>query len=74
MKEVYAWCQNNYLQLNVGKTKEMVFESGRESANVDELTIDGKVVERVDEQMYLGTLIDHKLNFNGNTKKNYQKV
>ena len=73
VKEVYAWCQNNYLQLNVGKTKEMVFESGRERANVDELTIDGKVVERVDEQMYLGTLIDHKLSFNGNTKKIIKK-
>jgi len=67
VKEVYAWCQDNYLELNVGKTKEMVIESGRERANVNELKIDGKTVERVSEQMYLGTLIDNKLSFNGNT-------
>ena len=73
VKEVYAWCQDNYLELNVGKTKEMVMESGRERSNVDELKIDGKVVERVDEQMYLGTLIDHKLTFNGNTTKIIKK-
>ena len=68
VKEVYAWCQENYLELNVGKTKEMVIESGREKASVNDLKIDGKAVERVDEQMYLGTLIDNKLSFNGNTK------
>ena len=67
VKEVYAWCQDNYLELNVGKTKEMVIESGRERANVNELKIDGKTVERVSDQMYLGTLIDNKLSFNENT-------
>ena len=67
VQEVYLWCQENYLELNVKKTKEMVIGSGMANASVNELKIEGEIVERVNEQKYLGTIIDDKLSFNSNT-------
>ena len=62
-----TWCKENHLALNIKKTKEMVIESGKANVSVNELSIDGEKVERVEEFRYLGTVIDSKLNFDENT-------
>ena len=66
VERLIKWCKENFLDLNVKKTKEMVFESGK-NVSVPELCIDGECVERVNEYKYLGTVIDSQLNFKTNT-------
>ena len=61
------WCKDNFLDLNVSKTKEMVVDFRKQGVNVPDLYIDGVKVERVSEYKYLGTVLDEKLNFNANT-------
>ena len=63
-----TWCKENFLDLNVSKTKEMVIDFRKKGVNVPDLYIDGVKVERVSEYKYLGTVIDDKLNFSANTK------
>ena len=63
-----AWCKDNFLDLNVSKTKEMVIDFRKHGVNVPDLYIDGVKVERVSEYKYLGTVLDEKLNFSSNTK------
>ena len=75
-EEVYKfvdWCKNNYLNLNVKKTKELIIDFRRVPAAIADLVIDGERVERVSEYKYLGTTIDSKLNFDANTKSIQKK-
>ena len=62
-----SWCKDNYLDLNVGKTKEMLIDFRKNPPVVPDLLIDGARVERVTEYKYLGTVLDNKLNFAANT-------
>ena len=57
-------CEENHLDLNVGKTKEMVIGFRKSSAVVPDHIINGVKVERVTEYNYLGTVLDSKLNVN----------
>ena len=50
-----AWCKENYLDLNIVKTKEMVVDFRKNPPPVPELIIDDVAVERVAEYRYLGT-------------------
>lgn len=62
-----TWCKDNFLDLNVTKTKEMTIDFRRNPAPLPDLYIDGKKVERVNEYKYLGTILDNKLSFDSNT-------
>ena len=58
------YCENNYLNLNVKKTKEIVFDFRvkRDSIPTDNaLSIDNTAVEIVTSYKYLGTVIDNQL-------------
>ena len=55
------WCTDNYLELNVDKTKELVFQSNHPGLNP--LLIHDKTVEQVDSFTYLGLTLDNKLRF-----------
>ena len=68
-----VWCKDNYLDLNVSKTKEMLIDFRKHGVSVPDLYIDGVKVERVSEYKYLGTVIDDKLNFSSNTKCLHKK-
>ena len=61
------WCRDNFLDLNVKKTKEMLIDFRKAPTVIPDLFIDGVKVERVTEYKYLGTVLDNKLNFNKNT-------
>ena len=73
IKEFSDWCNQNFLELNVGKTEEMVVGFKRDRADAAPLEIGGQTVERVQEYRYLGTVIDDKLTFNKNTEEIYKK-
>jgi hypothetical protein len=68
-----SWCKENYLDLNVTKTKELVFDFRKSPSIVSDLFIDGLKVERVTEYKYLGTILDSKLNFSSNTPVIHKK-
>ncbi len=65
------WCQDNYLFLNVKKTKEMIIDFRRNRPALDPIVIDNQNIEIVTEYKYLGTIIDHKLTWNSNTEHTY---
>ena len=67
------WCKNNFLELNVKKTKELVVDFRKSDDTIPDLIIEGEKVERVDSYKYLGTVIDKDLNFNANTSAIYKK-
>ena len=68
-----TWCDDNFLDLNVKKTKELIIDFRRKPADIPDLYINGVKVERVNEYKYLGTVIDNKLNFNANTDAVHKK-
>ena len=55
------WCTENYLEINVNKTKELVIYFRKRGTPIPALTINGRPIERVSEYKYLGTVIDDKL-------------
>ena len=67
------WCKNNYLDLNVNKTKELLVDFRKHPTAVPDLLIDGVKVERVSEYKYLGTILDEKLSFAANTNFIHKK-
>jgi len=67
------WCKDNYLDMNIKKTKELVIDFRRKATVIPDLYIEGVKVERVNEYKYLGTVIDHKLNFDANTNVIHKK-
>ena len=73
VKEFSDWCEQNFLELNVGKTKEMVVDFKTNRTDVGELQINGQAVERVQEYKYLGTIVDNQLKFEKNTEMIYKK-
>ena len=55
------YCTDSYLELNVDKTKELVFDTAHTGLNP--LLIHGKTVEQVDSFTYLGLTLDNKFRF-----------
>ena len=55
------YCDGNYLELNVGKTKEMLIDFRRTSTEPEPIVIKGMEVERASEYKYLGVMLDNKM-------------
>jgi len=68
------WCKNNFLELNVKKTKEMIIDFRSSDVVHSPLYIDNELVECVAEYKYLGTIIDNNISFNQNVDAIYKKV
>ena len=66
VEELIEWCDRNYLELNVTKTKELVINFHRAKVNMDLIVIRGQPVEIVTNYKYLGTIIDNKLDWSPN--------
>ena len=73
-----GWCSENDLELNVSKTKEMVFDFRKKKTPLVPLTIAGEVVEEVRSFKFLGTTISSDLkwdeNFSSAIKKAHQRL
>ena len=69
IKKFCNWCKENYLDLNVNKTKEMLIDFRKNPVTVPDVMIDDKCVERVNEYKYLGMIVDDKLVFDINVSK-----
>jgi len=61
-----SWCDDNNLQLNASKTKEMVVDFRRKKGPVDPLVVNGETIETVDCFKFLGTTISNDLSWDNN--------
>ena len=71
-----SWCSNNFLHLNVSKTKEMCIDFRRNRTVNSPIGINGEPVEHVDSFKYLGVILDEKLSFTKHVtavQKKYQQ-
>ena len=57
------WCNTNYLQLNVNKTKEMVIDFRKKDNDIMPLKINDQIIDQVCTYKYLGITIDEKLHW-----------
>lgn len=67
LQDFVQWCDENYLDLNVHKTKDMIIDFRRNTAQGVSV-IHGKDVQIVDTYKYLGTWFDSKLKFDTNAE------
>ena len=69
------WCEENYLELNATKTKEIVIDFRKtKGTSPEKVTIKGLEVDRVETHKYLGVVFDEKLSFSGNTEAVIKKA
>ena len=68
------WCDDNYLHLNVDKTKEMIIDFRRNRAAPTPIIIKGAEIQQVETYKYLGVVVDNKLNWTHNTDAIMKKL
>ena len=64
----------NYLDLHVGKTKEMVIDFRRKIDRPEPVALKGDATERIENYKYLGVLLDSTLRWKENTNAVLQKA
>ena len=75
VKDFVDWCENNFLHLNVSKTKEMIIDFMRSKTDPPlPVSINGVEVERVDAHRYLGVTFDSKLTFQENCNEIMKEI
>ncbi len=73
VRDFLSWCSDNYLYLNVKKTKKMIVDFRINTRVPDTIVIANEEAERVEEYRYLGVVIDKKLTGSGNSQQVYNK-
>ena len=68
------WCKDNFLDLNMTKTKELLIDFRKQPPAVSPITIDGEIVERVVKYRYPGIILDNKLMFDSNVLNIHKNV
>ena len=68
------WCDDNYLQLNPSKTKEILFDFRADPPACNPIEIKGENIEIVPKYRYLGTTIDSKLKWHDECKSILSKA
>lgn len=63
-----TWSEQNHLQLNVTKTKELIVDLRRAKTPVTPVSIHGVPVDTVEEYKYLGVYFNNKLDWSRNTE------
>lgn len=63
ISSVSNWCRDNYLNLNVTKTKEIIFDFRKKCNEKTDVQINDKMVETVKNYKYLGCTINARLDW-----------
>ena len=71
---VNTWANNNYLHLNVSKTKEMIWDFRKSCLDSAPIKINNSEVEIVSAYKYLGLIIDDRLSFEQHVKSQIKKA
>ena len=75
LEKLKLWFDANKLSLNLKKTKFMIFGNKKIDLNTNvELMIDKVMLERVQENMFLGVIIDHKFSWKAHISHVRSKV
>ena len=61
------WCEESFLKINVGKTKELVLDARKTKNVFVPVKVNNEPVEVVSNFKYLSTLIDNRLGFSDKT-------
>ena len=67
------WCKENYLDLNVEKTKEMIFDFRKTPSEMKKVVIDGTEVSICSQYKYLGCFIQDDLKWKAQTDHQIKK-
>ncbi|XP_040904789.1 uncharacterized protein LOC121188913, partial [Toxotes jaculatrix] len=74
IQDFVDWCRRNHLQINSGKTKELVVDFRRRShPPPTPVNIQGTDIESVVSYRYLGVHLNNKLDWTDNTNALYKK-
>jgi hypothetical protein len=68
LSDFVGWCDSNFLELNVSKTKEMCIDFRKTEFDVSASMIHNEPVDIVESFKYLGTVFDNKLKWDVNTE------
>ena len=68
VSKIVQWCNTNYLQLNVNKTKEMVIDFRKQNTDNSDI-IPLQIIDQVSTYKYLGVTIDEKLHCSDHINK-----
>ena len=69
-----GWCDDNFLGMNVSKTRELIIDFRKKGGVHDEVILKGEVVETVEHYKYLGITLDNKLTWKQNTEALMKKL
>ena len=69
-----SWCENNNLELNTSKTKEMIVDFRKEKSPVVPLLVDASPTEVVDSFKPLGTVISSGLDWEASINSTLKKA
>ena len=67
------WCEANFLDLNVQKTKEVIWDFRTNSVMKDAVRINGMEVEITSMYKYLGLILDNQLSFKDHVESQLKK-
>ncbi|KAI4881116.1 hypothetical protein NFI96_026359, partial [Prochilodus magdalenae] len=73
IQDFVDWCLQNHLQINAGKTKELVVDFRRCRHPAPLVNIQGIDIERVDSYKYLGVHLNNKLDWSVNATALHKK-
>ena len=68
VRDLTVWCQDNYLSLNVIKTKEKIVDYRKRRTEHAAIFIDRAVVEQVESFKFLSAHTTNKLTWSKHTK------
>ena len=68
------WCEANFLDLNVQKTKEVIWDFRINSVMKDAVRINGMEVEITSMYKYLGLILDNQLSFKDHVESQLKKL
>jgi hypothetical protein len=71
---VANWCNDCYLNLNVSKTKEVVFDFWKNKCADSEVMINDCMVEKVDKYKYLGVYIQNNVTWHEHLAVQFKKA
>ncbi|KAM8738428.1 uncharacterized protein AB9X84_020913 [Acanthopagrus schlegelii] len=73
IQDFVDWCRQNHLQLNAGKTKELLVDFRRHKQPCTQVNILGTDIKMVTSYKYLGVDMNNKLDWTDYTAATYKK-
>ena len=74
IRNFVQYCDRNYLELNVSKTKEMIIDFRKNTQQTQPIIIKEQEIEQVKTYKYLGITLNNTLTWNDNTNSILKKV